>query len=935
MKKILRILLITVLVVLVALIVTPMLFKKQLLDKAKEVANTSVNAKVDFSDLKLSFFNDFPRLTTSLHDVSVVGIDVFESDTLVAFDEFSATVNVMSLIKKGAIKVRGILLDRPRISGLILEDGTANWDIAKESDEIEEAEADTTGGGDMDLNVALKKFEIRNASISYDDRSTGMKASLEDFNFLLSGDLGLDHTTLALSSATEKLNFVMDGMRYVKDASLDILVNVDADLVNSIFTLEDNSFAINDLVLLLDGSVAMPEDDDMSLNLNFATGETSFKSLLSMVPAVYMKDFEDVKTEGNMTLSGSIRGELTDTQTPSADLNLLVEDAMFSYPDLSKSADNIHIDVDVHYDGVQNDNSVVDVNAFHVELGENPVDFNMHMITPISDPQVNAKLEASIDFSSLADVIPLDDMKLSGFLEASIDIMGSMSSIENENFDEFKADGRLEIREFELESPDIPVPVLINRTEMNFSPEFVELADFDASIGSSDISLKGKLENFLPFVFEDGTIIGSLDLNSQLLDLNELMPTDTLEKEVVEEDSVVLSVIEVPANVDFTLQSSLKEVHYDNMDIENLYGLILVKDQKVILQDLNMDILKGKIAVSGEYITQDIKSPIVELSLDVQKIDIPSAFTTFVTVQKLAPVAENATGQVSTTLDFTSFLDEGMIPVMNSIVGEGNLKSEMIEINNSKLFEKIGDVLKSDRFKVISMRDLDLDYSIRNGRVYIQPYETSLGKSKLVMKGDQGIDQTMNYEMLMKIPRTELGSTAQEGMDQLSSLAAAQGIQLDPGETVDVKFLVTGTFKDPEIKPVFEEGVRNITNQVKEQVKEQVEEKVEEVKEEVKQEVKEEVDRQAEKILSEAQDKADLLKEEARNAGAELIRLAEEEGQKRIKDAGSNPLKKVAAEQYARTLKSEAQKKALKLEEEADQKADDIMQKAQEQADNL
>ena len=209
---------------------------------------------------------------------------------------------------------------------------------------------------------------------------------------------------------------------------------------------------------------------------------------------------------------------------------------------------------------------------------------------------------------------------------AMIDLVGKP-----EAFDEFKADGRLEIREFELESPDIPVPVLINRTEMNFSPEFVELADFDASIGSSDISLKGKLENFLPFVFEDGTIIGSLDLSSQLLDLNELMPADTLEKEVVEEDSVVLSVIEVPANVDFTLQSSLKKVHYDNMDIENLYGLILVKDQKVILQDLNLDILKGKIAVSGEYNTQDIKSPIVELSLDVQKIDIPSAFTTFVT----------------------------------------------------------------------------------------------------------------------------------------------------------------------------------------------------------------------------------------------------------------------------------------------------------------
>ena len=58
MKKILRILLILVLVVLALLIVTPLLFKKQLLEKAREVANTSVNARVDFRDFKLGWIED-------------------------------------------------------------------------------------------------------------------------------------------------------------------------------------------------------------------------------------------------------------------------------------------------------------------------------------------------------------------------------------------------------------------------------------------------------------------------------------------------------------------------------------------------------------------------------------------------------------------------------------------------------------------------------------------------------------------------------------------------------------------------------------------------------------------------------------------------------------------------------------------------------------
>ncbi|MCK4748376.1 MAG: AsmA family protein, partial [Bacteroidales bacterium] len=406
MKKILRVFLILILVILTALIVTPLLFKKQLLNKAKEVANTSVNAKVDFADLKLSFFKDFPRLTTSLYGVSVVGLDAFKGDTLVAFDRFSATINVMSLVKKEAIKVRGIHLDNPRISAIILEDGSANWDIARDTGKEEEAETDSAESGSMDLKVALKKFEIRNARIIYDDMSSAMRASLEGFNFVLAGDLGLEHTRLEMASSTEKVNLVMGGVRMVKDATLNILINLDADLVNSVFTLEDNSFAINDLVLLLEGMVKMPEDGDMSMDLSFAARETSFRSLLSMVPAVYMKDFQDVQTAGNLSLSGTIMGNMTEEHTPSADIKLKVSDARFSYPGLPKSAENIQIDVDVHYDGVQNDNSKLDVNTFHVELGDNPIDLEMHVITPVSDPQVNAILTANIDFASLNDVVP-------------------------------------------------------------------------------------------------------------------------------------------------------------------------------------------------------------------------------------------------------------------------------------------------------------------------------------------------------------------------------------------------------------------------------------------------------------------------------------------------------------------------------------------------
>jgi hypothetical protein len=257
--------------------------------------------------------------------------------------------------------------------------------------------------------------------------------------------------------------------------------------------------------------------------------------------------------------------------------------------------------------------------------------------------------------------------------------------------------------------------------------------------------------------------------------------------------------------------------------------------------------------------------------------------------------------------------------------------SSSVEINNSKTFEKIGNILKNDRFKVLNLNDLDVDFEVRNGRVFVKPFDIKISQNKLNISGDQGIDLTMNYTMQMTIPKSELGSGVGSALDGLTSMASQQGLTIGTGENVDVSFLVTGTFLDPQVRPVFEQGVTALKEQVEEEIKERVEQKVEEVK----QDVKEEVNKQAEQILKEAEKNAQKVRDEAKRAGEELVKTADTQGQKLIKDAGTNPLKKRIAEESAKKLKSEAEKEAKKLEEEANKRADQILQEAKEQAAKL
>jgi hypothetical protein len=929
MKKFLKIFMIVVIILFAAIIAIPLVFKSQIMKKVKAEVNKSINAKVEWNDVSISLLSGFPDLKVSLKDLSVVGINNFGGDTLVAFDEFTLKLDLISVFSN-SIKIKSIFLDRPVLNAITLKDGSVNYDITIPDTVAvaEEVPADTSS---MAMVIKLKKFEVRDGRIYYKDFEGNMSASLEGFNFLLSGDMSEDFTDLNITSTTSSFGFIMDGMKYINNARLDCNSLIKADLVKFIFTFGKTDMKLNDLTMGMEGTFGMPNDTDMDFDIRFFSRETAFKTLLSMVPAIYSKDFAGLKTSGTLSLEGTVKGVMNDTQMPKVDIALLVKDGYFAYPDLPKSVENVNIDVKIFYDGVVEDNTKVDVNKFHLEVAGNPFDMQLHIITPMSDMQMNGLFKGRIDLSSLSDVVPMDDAMMSGTINADINFMGKMSDIDNENYDAFKAEGLLEVMNVKVSGKDLPMPVTIEKTNMYFSPQFVNLTAFDAKLGNSDIHMNGKLENFIPYVFKNETIKGSLNFSSDYLDLNELMADTTSDEEAVTADTSVLTVVEVPKNIDFVMQTDLKKVLYDNLSIDNILGKLIVKDGKVMMEKLSMNMLEGSMLISGEYNTQDMKTPMVDLNMSIKNIDIPSSYIAFNTVQKLAPIAENMRGKISTDLIFTSNIDSAMSPVYNSIVGYGLLVTKEVQITNSETFAKIAGVLKNDKFKDVIIQDINASFEIKNGRVFVKPFDTKLGPAKANIGGDQGLDQTMNYVMALAIPRNEFGGGANDVYQGLLSQASSKGINIKASDDVNVQLKITGTFSDPKIGLDVKESMAKSKAEVKDAVQAKVKEEVAKVKEEVKAKAGAEID----KIMKDAEKQAENVRTTAKEAGDKLVKEAKIQGDNLVKQAGSNPVKKLAAQKTSAELVKKANKNAETLNKEADIKANAILEEARKKADIL
>jgi hypothetical protein len=917
-------------VIFLVLLTAPLLFKDKIMTIAKTELNKMLLAKVDFTDLKLSFIRNFPNAYVALEGLEVTGVGDFEDELLVGFDQFSVSVDILSIIKMENMEVKSVLLDRARLNGHILEDGRANWNIIKPGEEKEEtikteevAEKEGEGFKPFSFKVGLQKFEIRDMEINFLDEQHKMTAGVQALNYTLRGDMRQANVDLKMKLGIDGIDFWMDDIRLVNKASVGFVSEIGADIKNMSFVIKDNQFNLNDFILKFGGLVEM-QNDDINLDVQFATEQTDFKSLLSLVPVIYMNDFKDLRTTGSLALNGDVKGTYNSNTMPSANVGLNVNNAAFSYPDLPKSVEKINIALKAHYDGEVFDRTTADLDRFSFEIAGNPFNAELHVKTPESDLQVAAKFAGKIDIDSVTDIIPLDDMTLNGLLECDLDLAGRLSTLEQQRYDEFQAAGSVKLSRFDFKSPDFPQGAKITSMQLNFTPRRVELAHLNAITGRTDVSLNGSLENFIPFVLKQETVKGTLALKSNTIDLNEFMgdkPEEKKDAPPPPEDSSPLSVIEVPKNIDFALTVNIGNILFDKLSITNTVGAVLVKDGRVLMQNLGMNLLEGSMTLNGEYNTQNLAIPFVDFNMNIRQFEISSALSSFSMLENILPQAQNYVGKVSATMVLYGQLDEHLSPVLDTVNSRGRLQTQNLQIRNSKLFGTMADFSRNERWRTPSPGNITIAYEIKDGRLRLEsPIVMNIPPAKMEISGDQGLDMTLNYRMSTTMPVSAIGSGATELLKNIPGGSSVKEI--------GVTGLIKGTAKNPEVSLGTAEVSSSIATAARERVTQTVDA--------AKTQVNAEVNRQIDQIMTEAQKQADTIRSTGKQSADRVRREANASADKLISAASNKTIvEKRLAQTTADKLRSEGESNARKVEQEADNQAKTVLAAAQKKADDL
>ena len=901
MKQWVKNLLIGVVVLFGVLLVAPTLLSGKISEIVKTEANNLLQAKLDFEKLNISLLRHFPNASLELKGLTLVGVERFEGDTIVAASRISVVVSPLSLLSDDGFVVKKVLLADPAIHARKEQDGAVNWDVMKPAEPASEdatsSEMTDESSASSSFKLAVKDFRISDAVIRYEDDSTRMAFSTAPLNLRLKGDLSAAQSELSLNLLMQQIYFKSGVVTMLSGAEMEFDATIGADLEQQKFTFAKNTLRLNDIKLTLDGWAQLLENEVVAMDLSLDTDKVQFKDVLSLIPAFYTKDFRRLTAGGELVLNAWAKGEMQGASLPAFELNVAVNEGRFQYAALPKAVTDINVSAKITNPGGVMDRTVVDLSRFGLRMADNALAATFYGTNLVSDPELRATLNGKLDLGMIEQVYPLEDMKLAGTITADLEAAGRMSDLEKERYEQLHAKGAFVVEQVGLDMASLP-PMKLMRAAATISPSSMTLGELSMMVGESDLAANGQLSNYLAYLVRGDKLSGRLYVKSELLNLNQLMEavasegdavsaeTPASDGEVVAETTAA-SVIVIPENLDISFSTDLKKILFQNMTISDVAGAMSIRGGVMALDNLALGLFDGQAKASGKYATTNPAQPTFAMDLSLKQASFQETFRQLELVQKLVPLFEKTGGNYSLAMNLETALDATMSPVMNSVNAHGQLSSASIRLQNIGVLDALAKALNSDKLKLIEAENVLIDFAIQDGRITTEPFDLKMGSTKMTLSGSTGLDQTIDYTAKVTLP---------EG--------ATKGLL----STINVG--IGGTFTKPEIKLGLKEAAQ-------EAVKHAVDEQVQKLP-------------GSESLSAEIDKQAENLRQEARRAGEKLVAAAEEQSAKLVSEAAKKgKLAEIAAKAAGDKLVKEAQKQADNLVAKAEEQIVKLQQKSE------
>jgi len=325
--------------------------------------------------------------------------------------------------------------------------------------------------------------------------------------------------------------------------------------------------------------------------------------------------------------------------------------------------------------------------------------------------------------------------------------------------------------------PGYPLEIEIPRTEIILEPGLIELDHAKLIVGKSDITATGRVYNIGDAFLEDKMLKGELEVESDLIDVNEMIfamnagaeyrkqgqveqdqpsESDTAEDARIQEepssDEEPQSFV-VPANLDLRFQSRFKEVLYKKYSIKDVRGLITVKDQVVNLSALQMNTMAANMATTVVYTSKEKGQAFLGFDFKLSDIDLSKLIDLFPVIDSLLPMSQSFEGEVNFRMKGAANLDKNLGMVGPSLDAIARVEGDDLVVLDGKTFQKIAKMLFFKNKERNTIDKLEFAMVFKDAMIEVFPSVITVDRYKVAIGGQHKLDMTYDYHIsILKSP---------------------------------------------------------------------------------------------------------------------------------------------------------------------------------------
>jgi hypothetical protein len=699
---------------------------------ATQKLNDRLRSEIAYESADFSLLKSFPFASIEFKNVSCTEYmpGKAKPDALFRASYLYFQFNVFDLFR-GNYSVKRIILKDSDLNLVRGRNGVGNWEIyAPESTKKEEKEK---------FRFQISAVKLNQVRISYHDRKEAIHAAADVEEMFLGGKFTEKKYTLSAEGHFRLKRFSLRNVILPGTLIMEAKTTLRVDRPSQNYEITYGYLTVNGMELSTEGSLKGTEKGLLT-DLRVTGKKWKIGEVIDLIPVQFAGFRENYRAEGNLNLTGGIRGLFGIGSFPETSWNFTGEQIRFTAKEQKISATDIRFTGNLKTDSAGEGS--VKIHSFFARLPQSEVQGSL-AVSGFNHPVCAGSISVKADLAELFSFFPLDTLQeAQGKLAAEIKFSippDRENTAAAERFKRATLKGRLFLSDARISIKHSPFLFENLKTDLEFNETDVLVRELSGVLSGSDFRLRGQAFNLLPFLFlPEQALQIQADLESRRFLADRLFGVD-------QSNAGEAFSVRFPERISLQLNASVEQLQFRKFEAREIQGSLSLQNRVLAVNHIRMKTLGGSVFFSAVADNSLPEKLALAGSAELSKVNVADLFFRFNNFGQDALKHEHIKGELTAKAEFMLSMNEKLETDLSSVFMKADLEIDRGELSHFESLQALAGWARVEELDQVRFAKLKNTVYIKNEAVLIPEMAIFSNALDLNIAGEHRFDNTVEY----------------------------------------------------------------------------------------------------------------------------------------------------------------------------------------------